>query len=246
MKRILFLAFLTFALAAPALAQDDGPFVYISYATCDPATVADADAAFTRDYEPALNAHVAAGDITAWGRKRHSDGGSWTRASYTIAPTTDALMAFQETWQAEIGRDHTAARAALWASCARHEDYVWRIAATSVAPGQVGRDRAPYDGTTLLACDQAGRDRADALFREAFVPALDAMVSEGAITSWTWLAHVMGGTYTRMLIMDTPSPTATVHAWERLGEGIEAAASTEFDTLCPAHQDYIWGITGSR
>jgi hypothetical protein len=233
------------ALAAPALAQD-GPFVYISYATCDPATLADADAAFARDYAPALNARVAAGDIIAWGRKRHSDGGSWTRANYTVAPTIDALMAFQESWQAEVGRTHTAARAALWASCPSHEDYIWRIVATSVAPSRVGRDRAPYDGTTFFACAQGGLDRADALIREAFAPRLDAMVRDGAITSWAWLAHVMGGSYTRMLIMDTTSPTATVHAWERLGEGISAPAGTEFDTLCPTHQDYIWAISSSR
>jgi hypothetical protein len=246
MSRFLLLSLLALALAAPAAAQD-GPFVYISYAVCEPATVGAADAARAASgWDAALDTHVAAGRIASWGVKRHHSGGMWTRATYTLAPTLDGLMAFHETWQTELGRDHAAAQKAVRASCTQHVDYIWRVVATSVAPGQAGRNRPPYDGTTFFACGQPGLDRADALVREAFAPALDAMVREGAIGSWSWLAHVMGGQFTRMLIMDTASPTATVHAWERLGEGIDAAASTEFDTLCPTHQDYIWGVTSSR
>ena len=246
MTRFLILSIVALGLALPARAQADGPYVYISYATCDPGAVADADAAFTRAYVPALDAHVAAGDLTAWGYKRHSDGGPWTRAFYTLAPTLDGLMGFQETWQAELGRDHAAARAAIGTACTRHEDYIWRVVGTSVATSRVGRDRAPNDGTTFFACGVGGLDRADALFGAGVEPALDAMVDDGTIQSWAWLAHVMGGSFTRMLIMDTASPTATVHAWEALNERADGDALAEFAALCPSHQDYIWSITSAR
>jgi hypothetical protein len=247
MHRFFLLALLSLALSASAFAQDDdGPFVYASYSVCEPATVADADDAFTRDYEPALNAHVASGDLAAWGRLTHSDGGVWTRATYTIAPTLDALMAFQDTWQDELERDHAAARTTIRTSCTQHVDYVWRVVASSRAPGEVARNRPPFGGSTYFQCGQAGLDRADALVREHFAPNLNAMVRDGVISNWTWQAHVMGGPFTRMLVMDTDSPLATLRAWERLGDGIDEDASTEFDTLCGTHQDYIWGVSSSR
>ncbi len=247
MTRIL-LALLPLALAAPALAQDTpGPYVYASYSVCEPATVAAADAARAASgWNAALDAHVAAGDISAWGAMAHSDGGAWTRATYTVAPTLAALMAFQTTWQAELGRDHVAARTAVRTSCTQHTDYIWRLVASSAAPSEAGGDRAPFGGSTYMQCGQAGLARADALFREAVAPTLDALVRDGAISRWTWQAHVMGGAFTRMLVLDTASALAAVQAMERVGAGASAAAMTEFSTLCPTHQDYVWGVQSSR
>ena len=150
---------LALALAAPAApahaqnatAQTAGPFVYASYNVCEPATVDAADAA-RAGMTTALNAHVAAGRISAWGWLTHSDGGVWTRASYTVAPTLEALMAFQDTWQAELGRDHAAARTAIRTSCTQHADYIWRFLASSAAPSEAGGNRAPFGGTTYMQC----------------------------------------------------------------------------------------------
>lgn len=236
---------LTLALAAPALAQGAGPFVYASYSVCEPATVAAADAA-RPGLNAALDAHVASGDISAWGVMAHHSGGVWTRATYHVAPTLDALMTFQDAWQAEIGRDHASARTANRTSCTQHVDYIWRQVASSAAPAEAGGGRAPFGGSTYMQCGQAGLARADALFREAFAPNLDAMVRDGAISRWTWQAHVMGGQFTRMLVLDTASPLATLQALQRIGAGDNAAAQTEFNTLCPTHQDYIWAVTSSR
>ena len=176
----------------------------------------------------------------------HHSGGAWTRATYTVAPTLDALMTFQDTWQAEVGRDHAAARTASRTSCTQHVDYIWRLVASSAPPSEAGGNRAPFGGSTYMQCGAGGLARADALFREHFAANLDAMLRDGAISRWTWQAHVMGGAFTRMLVLDTATALATVQAMARVGDGVDAAALAEFSTLCPTHQDYVWGNTSSR
>jgi hypothetical protein len=245
MHRFLLLSLLAIALTLPALAQDDGPYVYATYLECDPAGGADVDAA--RDaYVPALDAHVAGGDIQAWGWKTHHTGGHWNRMSYFVAPTLDGLMAFQDAWQAEIGRDHPAARDALRSACRSHDDYIFRVVAASRARNEVGGDRSATDVSTLFRCSQGGLDRADALVEEAFAPVLDALVREGAIASWGWLAHVMGGDFTRLLVLDGETHAANLRALDLLGDRVEERVNDEFDALCPSHQDYLWNVRSSR
>ena len=245
MNRSFLFPLLALALAAPALAQDSGPYVYATYNVCEPATVAAVDAA-RPGLNAALDAHVAAGDISAWGVLAHHSGGAWTRATYTVAPTLAALMTFQDTWQAEVGRDHAAARTASRTSCTQHVDYIWRLVASSAPPSEAGGNRAPFGGSTYMQCGAGGLARADALFREHFAANLDAMLRDGAISRWTWQAHVMGGAFTRMLVLDTATALATVQAMQRAGDGVDAAALAEFSTLCPTHQDYVWSNTSSR
>lgn len=245
MNRSLLLSLLALAFAVPAAAQD-GPFVYATYLECDPAGLADVDAARTNALDPALNAHVAAGDIMAWGWIAHHTGGRWNRANYYVAPTLDALLAFNESWQDEVGRDHPEARTTNQTTCRVHEDYIWRVVATSRAPGEVARNRPPANGSTYFRCNQAGLDRADAIVRESFAPVLDGLVREGMIASWTWQAHVMGGAFTRLLVIDAATQMDVLRAIERYGERMENRAGAEFDELCPSHQDYLWNVSSSR
>jgi hypothetical protein len=239
------LSLLVLALAAPALAQDDGPYVYASYLECDPTALADLTAAMNDDFAPALDAHVAAGDLTAWGWISHHTGGYWNRAAYLIAPTLDELMAFNDAWQDEMGQDLPEAAATLRRVCHRHEDYIWRVVATSRTPDEVGRSRPAAGASTYFRCNQGGLDRADDLVRDAFAPVLNGFVEDGTLTSWTWQAHVMGGAFTRLLVMDADSHTDLLHAYEQLGDQVDDGANEEFGELCPSHQDYLWNVRSS-
>lgn len=241
MSRIILAAFVGLAIANAAGAQD-GPYLYATYFECDPATVAGADA---RDgINNALNAHVDAGRIIGWGWNGHHTGGTWDRVSYFLAPTLDAVLTFQDSWQTEVGRDHAAARDALRRACPEHVDFIWQQLASS--PSGVRGARAEASYSTYFGCDRSRLDRADEIVRGSAASALNAMVADGSLTAWRWLGHVLGGNLARLLVLDGPSHAGLIRANNRLGEDMDVEDLAELTDICGNHQDYLWVTGASR
>ncbi len=241
MSRTTLFAFLALMLAPAAVAQD-GPYLYATYLECDPATVGAVDSG-RAGVNDALNAHVDGGDIIGWGWNAHHTGGTWDRVAYFLAPTLDALLTFQDSWQAEYGRDHAASRDAARRSCPEHVDFIWRQIASSTG-GRAGA-RAPASYSTYFACDRARLERADEIML-ATAPAMNAMVADGSLTSWRWLSHVLGGNFARLLVLDGPTHAGVVNANIRMSESGDADDMAEFTDICGSHQDYLWAVDAWR
>jgi hypothetical protein len=241
MARITLTALLAIGLASAASAQE-GPYLYATYFECDPALVASVDQG-RAGLNEALNAHVDGGDILGWGWNAHHTGGTWDRVGYFLAPTLDALLTFQDAWQAEVGRDHGAARDALRRACPEHSDFIWRQLASSTGARAGARAAASY--STYFACDRSRLDRADEIIRSA-APAMDAMVADGSLSAWRWLGHVLGGNFARLLVLDAPTHAGVVAANNRISEVTDEADMAELTDICGSHVDYLWVVDAWR
>jgi hypothetical protein len=243
MSRLILMALAALSFATTAVAQD-GPYLYATYFECDPATVASVDAG-REGLNNALNAHVDAGRIVGWGWSGHHTGGTWDRVGYFIAPTLDAVLTFQDSWQTEVGRDHAAARDALRRACPEHVDYIWHQLAASQSGERVGA-RAPASYSTYFGCDRSRLDRADEIVRGSAATALNAMVADGSLSAWRWHGHVLGGNFARLLVLDAPTHADVIRANNRLGEDMDAEDLAELTDICGNHQDYLWVVSASR
>jgi hypothetical protein len=98
---------------------------------------------------------------------------------------------------------------------------------------------------TYFYCDVAGQDQADELFKKNSAPVLDAMVKDGVISGWGWLAHHTGGQWRRIQYYQADSVNGLLDAQTEMNKRMAAANPTPdntFGKICSAHEDYIWEV----
>ena len=220
-----------------ASAQDKESYTYSTYFYCDVAQQERADEIVEQTDKPAFDAVVAGGGITAWGWLKHHTGGKWRRVQFYSAPSIDALLAAQK-----AVNDRTEATAKGKAlgqefgnACKSHDDYIWR----QVAGGGATRGQAAF--SVYYVCDIGREDQADELIKRVFAPMYDKLVTDGKLSSWGWLEHIVGGEYRRLATMtakDMPSLMAARGAI--VGMLQNDPLSTTLDDICGSHADYMW------
>jgi len=104
------------------------------------------------------------------------------------------------------------------------------------------------DGTVFVSqyyeCIVGQEGEADRIAEEVLAPILDRHMEMGHISTWGWLAHDTGGPWRRVTFFASPD-MATLFATrdaivqDVLGEHAEDGAT--LNTVCPSHDDYIWG-----
>ena len=103
-----------------------------------------------------------------------------------------------------------------------------------------------YAYVTYFQCDPAREARADEIIKRNYQPHYDTAVKQGDIAQWSWLAHFVGGTWRRALVLSAQNTEDLLSAAGALGEAIEEAtpeAGRIFSEVCYRHDDYIWQST---
>jgi hypothetical protein len=124
-------------------------------------------------------------------------------------------------------------------------------AAAMVAPALLAQDApTPLVFATYYRCSQGDASRADALYKEHVLPAMQAEVAAGRITAFGWEKHWSGGEWRRLeyaIGTDMDKMIDSRDAIIKMMESPEhSKAMDEFDRICSSHDDYVWGgQTGS-
>jgi hypothetical protein len=235
-------ALLTTALVS---AQDAPNTVFSTYYRCSEAKETRADAIYKETVAPILEKQAKAGRLLTYGWSRHWMGGEWRRVEYMIGKDMNTMVETRDAYIDELMKQHAAAAEEFSTICPSHDDYVWTTGATSQTPETAGRTRPPVSTTTYFQCDSR-EDEADAIVKAAFAPVLNQQVKDGRITTWTWLKHVLGGKYRRLLVVDGASHQAMLSFWSGLSPALDAAQpqmSRRFTEICSSHTDYIWDVS---
>ncbi|MFQ5680267.1 MAG: hypothetical protein ACE5HP_12520 [Gemmatimonadota bacterium] len=233
-------------ISARAQAQEEGPYLFATYYTCDQNREGFTDQLEEHVFGPRLDTHVEAGHLTSWGWLSHRIGGAWRRVEFMSAPDRATLLQVRNAL-IEEGQGDAELRQAQQVFtdiCPGHDDYIYRVAASSDSQTGSGVTRATY-----FECDAATESEADDLLTEAFAPILNRHVGEGAFTNWVWLAHDTGGKIRRVLVFGAADgPTLYAHHDAMLADLRSEAAKelTEFQEICESHVDYQWDVTLSR
>ncbi len=226
--------------AAPLPAQETTWVTYATYYDCG--STGERLNAIMRDrFKPGLDGAVDAGTISAWGLLGHHTGGTWDRAAYVSAPTVAAVVDAVE----GLGAEMSSALQELDALCPDHEDYIWERVTGSESEVAALRDRPAAALSTYWVCDVSRQARADSLVTQVMAPLLGEQVSSGRLTSWSWLAHVLGGKYRRLAVYDGADAAALLSAQGALVEELQSKhpdAFREFGEICSSHQDYLWNV----
>jgi hypothetical protein len=108
----------------------------------------------------------------------------------------------------------------------------------------------PYVYGIYFECDVARQGLADEIFELAYLPAFEAAVGDGTITSFGWLAHHTGAKWRRVLYHSAPDMGSLFAALEKVNGAIDEKypeLGRAFSEVCGTHEDYIWqGLAGSR
>ncbi|MBT8077720.1 MAG: hypothetical protein KJO31_04050 [Gammaproteobacteria bacterium] len=118
---------------------------------------------------------------------------------------------------------------------------------------QDDNDQNVYVYATYFVCDPATETRADEIIARSYAPHYNAAVEQGNLSSWSWLAHFIGGKWRRVLVLTAPNMEELLESSGALGEIIgdtTPEAGRVFTEVCNAHVDYIWttnpAVDGSR
>ena len=109
------------------------------------------------------------------------------------------------------------------------------------------RGKAAY--STYFLCDTARQGRADEIFKQAYEPALNQLVEQGKVQSWTYFAHVVGGKYRRLLTYTGADHKTLIEAVNAYSSSIDEknkALGDEFSSICDLHDDYLWDVVLSK
>lgn len=240
---ILGMAALSFLWAGTTLAQEDEEpsiFTYATYLYCDTSKedAADADVAKGVDVMDKL---VADGTLAGWGWMAHHTGGQWRRIRYHDATSLqgafDGLSAITAALTAAFGEDDEGDGGA----CPRHDDYVWH--GENGGGGDDGRGDAGF--SIYFLCDTTREERADEIVDEHLAPIYNKQVEDGALTSWGWSSHVIGGKYRRLLTTTAADHKTLLEARTAALEAVfgdDNELGAEFGEICSEHSDYMWNI----
>jgi hypothetical protein len=97
--------------------------------------------------------------------------------------------------------------------------------------------------TTYHYCDFSKQDRADEIYAQSQKPVNEALVKDGSISSYGWLAHKTGGKWRRADYYTAGSVQALLDAQEKMGNQADPKnkkIDAEFGSICSSHDDYIW------
>lgn len=231
------LSLLALPLSVAAQEEAAEAYTYATYFYCDTSNEAAADEWVKKHMVPAYDAAVDAGDMTAWGWMAHHAGGKWRRILYRGSTSVLGVLETQDIELPGVSDDDPG----TGVSCKAHDDYIWKAEAGSGGTGTV--ERGPVGESVYFVCNMNREDRADELVRTRFAPVYDQHVTNGGITSWGWMSHVIGGEYRRLL-------TITAADWEKLITARDSILETisgmdgaeEFSDICYSHSDYLWDI----
>lgn len=236
------------AIATASFAQDDEApemFTYASYFSCPGGPLARADELIAEDAER-MDALVEDGTINRWGWLAHHTGGSWQRIFYHQAGSLDALLdgsnAIQNPPDDDDEADDDEADEGLTFTqiCNSHDDYIWQV-----EDGTAGKERGKAGFSVYHVCDINREERADEIVAEHLAPVLNKMVEEGALTSWGWSSHVVGGKFRKLQTMTASDHKSLIAARSAAIEtiyGEDDEAGAEFSEICGPHVDYMWNI----
>jgi len=121
----------------------------------------------------------------------------------------------------------------------------------AVAAGAEDKPPERYIYSTYEYCDFSKQDRADELWMQFQKPAADAAFKDGSISAYGWAAHQTGGKWRRVDYFIAGSVQGLLDAQEKMGAASNddpkaKKAFTEFGSICPAHEDYIWRVVAGN
>ncbi len=240
---ILGMATLSFLWAGMTFAQEDEEpsiYTYATYLYCNTSKEDAADVNAAKDVA-VMDKLVEDGAIAGWGWMAHHTGGQWRRIRYHNATSLqgafDGLSAINEALTAAFGEDDDGDGGA----CPRHDDYIWQ--GQNSGGGDDGRGEAGF--SVYFLCDISREDRADEIVDELMVPIYNKLLKDGALSSWGWSSHVIGGKYRRLLTTTAPDHKTLLEARTAALEAIfgdDNELGAEFGGICARHTDYMWNI----
>lgn len=237
-------AFLPGALLAQDEASQIG-YVYVTYFECNQASEARADEIVSRNYAPHYNAALEGGEIASWSWLAHYVGGKWRRALVLTASNMDDLLDAAGALGEIIAEATPEAGRAFSEACPTHEDYIWE-SSPGIDGGVLGEERAAAGFSTYMKCDTARQERADELMRDVLGPIYDKHTGSDGLATWAWLSHNVGGAYRRLLTTSGGDHKSMMRARAAIiaefNTGRTKRAFTQFNEICPEHQDYMWDI----
>jgi hypothetical protein len=240
---ILGMATLSFLWAGMTFAQEEeesSTFIYATYLYCDTSKEDAADANVAKGVA-VMDKLVEDGAITGWGWLSHHTGGQWRRIRYHVASSLqgafDGLGAINEALTEAFGEDDTGDGGA----CPRHDDYVWK----GENGGQGDDDFGAAGFSIYFMCDTSREDRADEIVDEHMAPIYNKLVEDGALSSWGWSSHVIGGKYRRLLTTTAADHKASLEARTAALDAVfgdDNELGAEFGGICSKHTDYMWNM----
>lgn len=244
MKGKVCLVFLVIALALgsqSAFAQDPPTtYLFTTYYVCNPARQAWMDRIGEQSFGPLYDRQMQAGRLLGWGYLSHYAGGRWTRTLYFAANDLNQLMDARDAVVREAQAELSDAIIEMGTICPEHADYIWvSVAGSVVSAGQL-RARPAASYSSYFNCDPARQKRADEIVRGFFAPALNRLEQSGAIKSWNWFAHVMGGSHNRLMTYLGDDHKSLMAALDRYVDEVPPELLDEFRSICGSHQDYLW------
>ncbi len=230
------------------LAQDETTqpgFVYVTYFECNQAAEARADEIVDRIYAPYYNTALEQGDIASWGWLAHFVGGKWRRALVLTASNMDDLLDSAGALGEVIAEATPEAGRAFSEACPKHDDYIWETA-PGIGGAVLGQERAAAGFSVYFQCDSSREERADEIMRDVLGPIYDQQIANGGLATWSWLKHNVGGEFRRLLSTTGTDHKSIMRARTAIvaefNRGRTKRAFTQFNEICPSHQDYMWDI----
>ena len=249
MKKLLWGVVAALLLAGPVtVTGQESPvpaYAYVTYFLCDAGREFRADEIIERSFKPHYDSAVEAGQILQWSWLSHFVGGEWRRALVIGASNMDDLLASAGALGEAIEDSTPEAGRVFTEVCPEHVDYIWRTV-PGVGGTAVGSARGTAGFSTYWDCDVNREERVDELMRETFGPIYDAKVATGELSSWTWLAHDVGGRWRRALSLTASDHNTMMRTrgalLEQFSAGRNSRALTQLNEICPDHEDLMWDI----
>ncbi len=241
-----FAMLLMFAPAWVTAQEQTAGYVYATYYICDTSMETRADEIIQRSYATHYDAAVAAGNIASWSWLAHFMGGQWRRVLVLTALDIEDLLDASGALGEIIEESTPEAGRVFSEVCGEHVDYIWRPV-LGVGTFAVGTGRAGDAGfSAYMVCDMSREDRADEIMRETVAPIYDKHVESGALGSWAWLEHNVGGEFRRLLTATAADHKTMLNTRAsivaELRERKNNRAFKQFNEICFEHQDYMWDI----
>jgi hypothetical protein len=235
-------------LPVAVLAQDEGAqpgYAYVTYFECNQADEARADEIVGRNYAPHYNSALEEGDIASWGWLVHFVGGNWRRALLLTATNMDDLLDAAGALGEIIAEATPEAGRAFSEACPKHEDYIWETV-PGIGGAVLGQERAEVAFSVYFQCDSSREERADEIMRDVLGPVYDRQIANGSLATWGWLKHNVGGNFRRLLSVTGSDHNSIMRARvainAEVNRGRTKRAFTQFNEICPNHQDYMWDV----
>ena len=233
--------FLTVSGTAQAAEEPEEVFVYGTYYVCDVTQQERADEIFDKANKPVYDAAVADGTLSGYSYYAHHTGGKWRRGVFSVAGSIDALLDAQDKVGDQIDAKNEKLSTEFSKICNKHDDYIWRSVAGNAGTSDPGK--AVF--STYYVCDSR-ESQADALVKQVFAPVYDKLVADGALTSWGYLEHIVGGHIRRVATMSAADMKSLMAARSQLNEALtDNPLGDTFTQICDAHDDYMWEVKAS-